>query len=68
MLMLRVGKLTLNLAQVTLIRDLAAPAPQRGGLRIEFHDGQRIDIVNDAEAGALRAWLAENSQSVAPSG
>jgi hypothetical protein len=65
MALLRVGQLTLNLDQVTVIRDLSPQAPHRGGLRIEFQGGQRIEIVNEAECDPLRAWILANAQSIA---
>jgi hypothetical protein len=68
MTLLRVGQLTINLAQVTLNRDLDAPATHRGGLRVEFAGGQGIDVVKQADADFVRVWLQSSSEDVSQPG
>jgi hypothetical protein len=66
MTLIQIGQLTLNLDNVTSIRDLSTKdstgAVVPGPIRLTFGRGEEV-VVND-QAPALRAWLTTNSQAI----
>lgn len=67
MRLIQLGRLVMNMDLVTRIEDLTFVTPagttEPGPIRIEFDLGNRIEVLNDADA--LRAWLATNVSVVA---
>ncbi len=59
--LVKVGNSWLNFDLVAMVKDLSREGPtnEQKLVRVHFLDGQRMDLVNCADA--LVAWMEENS-------
>ncbi len=66
--LVKIGPLTLNLDRVASLRELCSRGPDgatvAGVIRVQFTDGEHLDIHQGAET--LRAWIGAHAQVLVP--
>lgn len=66
--LVKIGPLTINLDRVACVRELtgrtATPGAATEAIRIEFTDGQHLDVHHGVQA--LRAWIASHAEVLEP--